>query len=262
MKLARLSLPILLVFTIFLSLQTSGQRSVVLNMPRYDDELFHFGFVLGLNQSFVSIRPIDDLATRVFGPSYFPESDFLQTPDSGKVLTIQSRPIPGFTISIVGDMRLGEHFNLRFIPSLAFGDRDLLYTIQTFTKGDTTQLDFTKKVPSTYINLPLEIKFKSKRYNNFRVYLMAGVQYTLDLASQAKKREEKNRDQKIVKFNQNDIYLEAGIGFDFYNEWFKMGVELKMMYGLMDNLTREGNIYTESIAGLHSRIFQLSFTFE
>ncbi len=260
MKFARLSLPILLVLTVFLVYPARSQRSVVLNMPHYDDELFHFGFVLGLNQSFVSVRPIDDLATRVFDSTYIP--DILPMPDSARVLSIQSRPIPGFTISIVSDLRLGEHFNLRFIPSLAFGDRDLLYTIQTYRKGDTAQIDLTKKVPSTYINLPLEIKFKSKRYNNFRAYLMTGVQYTLDLASQAKKREQKNSDQKIVKFNQNDLYVEAGVGFDFYNEWFKMGVELKMMYGLFDNLTREGNIYTESIAGLHSKIFQLSFTFE
>jgi len=260
LKFARFTLPVLLVLTFFLSMPARSQRGVVLNMPRYDDELFHFGFVLAVNQSFVTIRPISDLRTHVFDSTYLP--DILPTPDSAKVLSIQSRPIPGFTISIVSDMRLGEHFNLRFIPSLSFGDRYLLYTIQTYRDGDTLQMDLTKKVPSTYVNFPLEIKFKSARYNNFRAYLLGGVQYTLDLASQAKKREQKNRDQKILKFNQNDIYLEAGVGFDFYNEWFKMGVEFKMLFGLMDNLKRESNIYTDSIDKLHSKIFQLSFTFE
>jgi len=250
----------LLLFALFPWVTAKSQRGVILNMPRYDDEMFHFGFVLAVNQSFVAIRPIADLNTHAFDSTYIP--DILPTPDSAKILTIHSRPIPGFTISIVGDMRLGEHFNMRFIPSLSFGDRDLLYTIQTFRHGDTTQMDITKKVPSTYINFPLEFKFKSDRYNNFRAYLMAGVQYTLDLASQAKKREQKNRDQKIVKFNQNDIYLEAGVGFDFYNEWFKMGVEFKMLYGFMDILKREHNIYTDSIDKMTSKIFQLSFTFE
>ncbi len=260
MKFFRFILPLLLGLIVLFPYQARSQRNVVLNMPRYDDELFHFGFVLAVNQSFVTIQPISDLRTHIFDSTYLP--DILPTPDSARVLSIQGRPIPGFTISIVSDLRLGKRFNLRFVPSLSFGDRDLFYTIQSYHNGDTLLQDFTKKVPSTYINFPLEFKFRSARYNNFGVYLLGGVQYTLDLASQAKKREEKNREQKIVKFNQNDIYLEAGIGFDFYNEWFKMGVELKMMFGLMDNLTHEGNIYTESIDKLHSKIFQLSFTFE
>jgi hypothetical protein len=91
---------------------------------------------------------------------------------------------------------------------------------------------------------------------------MGGAQYTLDLASQAKKREQRSADQKIVKFNQNDVYLEAGVGFDFYNEWFKLGLEVKMMYGLFDQLKRENNLYTNSIQSLKSKIFQFSVTFE
>jgi hypothetical protein len=229
-------------------------------MPRYDQELFHFGFVLGVNQSLVALRPINDLSTHIFDSLYLP--DILPLPDSARVLSVEASSSPGFVISIVANMRLGEYFDLRFIPSLTFGDRDLLYTIQTYRKGDTTLILTDKRVPSTYVNFPLEIKFKSKRYDNFRAYLMSGVQFTLDLASQAKKREQKNADQKIVKFNSNDVYIEGGVGFDFYNEWFKLGIELKMMYGLFDVLKRENNIYTNSISSLKSRIFQLSFTFE
>ena len=240
--------------------QGRSQRNVVLNMPHYEEETFHFGFVLGVSQSFVTIKPIADLRTHIFDSTYIP--DILPLPDSARVLSVQSSPVPGFVISIVSDMRMGDHFNLRFIPSLTFGDRSLLYSIQTFRTTDTLMLNITKKIPSTYINFPIEIKYKSKRYNNFQAYLMGGVQYTLDLASQAKKREQKNRDQKIVKFNQNDFYLSAGVGFDFYNEWFKMGIELKMMYGFMDVLKREHNLYTDSIDKLSSKIFQLSFTFE
>ena len=65
-----------------------------------------------------------------------------------------------------------------------------------------------------------------------------------------------------MKLNASDFYAEAGVGFDFYNEWFKFGIELKMMYGMMDVLKREKNIYTDGIESLKSKIFQLSFTFE
>jgi hypothetical protein len=177
-------------------------------------------------------------------------------------MTVWSTPAIGFVISIVSNMRMGDHFDMRFIPSLSFGDRNLLYTIQSYRKGDTSLIEITKKIPSTYINFPLEIRYKSIRYNNFRAYVLGGVQYTLDLASQAKKREQKNADQKIIKFNGSDFYAEAGVGLEFYNEWFKFGIELKMLYGLTDVLKRERNLYTDSIESLKSKIFQVSFTFE
>jgi hypothetical protein len=266
LKIDRFIIAILLSAAVFLPLCGKSQRMVVLNMPSYDQEsLFHFGFILGVNQSLVTIKPIRDLGDHVFDSTYIP--DILPLPDSAKVLAINSTPIPGFVISIVANMQMGKHFELQFVPSLSFGDRTINYDLETYrfrtgAKEPVQRITITKKIPSTYINFPLEIKYKAVRYNNFRPYLLAGAQYSLDLASQAKKREQKNRNEKIVKFNQNDIYMEAGVGFDFYNEWFKFGLELKMMYGLTDVLKRENNIYTESIDKVNSKIFQISFTFE
>jgi len=232
----------------------------ILNMTTYDQDMFHFGFVLGANQCFTTLRPISDLNSHVFDSTYIP--DILPLPDSARVLSVWSTPALGFVISIVTNMRMGDHFDLRFIPSLSFGDRNILYSIQSYSKGDTSLFNITKKIPSTYINFPLEVRYKSIRYNNFRSYLLVGAQYTLDLASQAKKREQKNADEKIIKFNASDIYAETGVGFEFYNEWFKFGIELKMMFGLTDVLKREHNLYTDSIESLKSKIFQVSFTFE
>jgi len=192
--------------------------------------------------------------------TYIP--DILPLPDSAVIYSMQSHASPGFVISIVSNMRLNEYFDLRFIPSLAFGDRDIVYNIMTFRLGDTTMVNITKRIPSTYINFPLEVRYKAVRFGNFRPYLLGGVQYTLDLASQAKKRERKSNGQKIVKLNANDVYAEAGVGFDFYNEWFKFGVELKMQYGLFNVLKQENNIYTAGIEKINSKIFQISFTFE
>ena len=264
MKAARPVIAFLVFLAIVIPFSVKSQRRVVLNMPNYDQSLFHFGFVLGVNQCFASVKPIEDLSTHIFDTTFIP--DILPMPDSARVLSVNSSPIPGFVISILANMRMGDHLDLRFVPSLAFGDRTLNYEIETYTTfagGDTTKrLTVNKKIPSTYINFPIEVRYKAFRYNNFRPYIMVGAQYSLDLASQAKKREQKNSDEKIVKFNQNDIYAEAGVGFDFYNEWFKFGVELKMMYGFSDVLKRENNIYTESIDRVNSKIFQLSLTFE
>ncbi len=261
MKTSRYLISVLLIVLYCCTFNAAAQRSVILNQVNYDAQAkFHFGFVLGGNETYVSIRPIADLATHVFDSTYIP--DILPLPEHARILSIESSPTPGFVISIIANMHMGDNFDLRFIPSLSFGDRDLIYKIETYRKGDTTLMSVTKRVPSTYVNFPIEIKYKSKRYNNFRAYIMGGAQYTLDLASQAKKREQKSADQKIVKFNASDIYAEGGVGFDFYNEWFKFGIELKMMYGLMDVLRHENNIYTDGIASLKSKIFQVSFTFE
>ena len=260
MKPVRLIIVSLALFLLLFSGKGYSQKQWILNMPTYDKDLFHFGFVLGFDLTYVTIRPISDLTRHNFDSLYIP--DIVPLPDSAKVLSITSSASPGFVISIVGNMRLSENLDLRFIPSLTFGDRSLVYTIMTYRKESESLMVITKKVPSTYVNFPLEVKFKSDRYNNFRAYLMGGAQYTLDLASQAKKREQRSADQKIVKFNQNDMYVEAGVGFDFYNEWFKLALELKMMYGLFDQLKRENNIYTNSIESLKSKIFQFSVTFE
>jgi len=125
----------------------------VINSPRYDDDIVHFGFVLGANMSYLSIRPIPGFQKIVWDSTYLP--DILPTPAGGaRVLSIESVPSPGFVISIVSDLRLGPLFNLRFIPSLSFGDRDLVYTVLVYNKTDTTLMTITKKVPSTYINFP------------------------------------------------------------------------------------------------------------
>ncbi|MDP4280789.1 MAG: porin family protein [Bacteroidota bacterium] len=236
-----------------------SQRGI-LNMVTYDHDLLHFGFVLGINQTLLTVRPIADLNTHVFDSTYCP--DILPLPDSARILGIESVGRPGFVISIVSNLRIGDNLALRFIPSLSFGDRDLVYSIVTYRNGESTLRSITKKIPSTYVNFPLELTYRAERYYNFRPYLISGAQYTLDLASQAKKREKKSGNDKIVKLNANDVYLEAGVGFDFYNEWFKFGIELKMMYGLLDILKHENNIYTEGISNLNSKIFQVSLTFE
>ena len=129
-----------------------------------------------------------------------------------------------------------------------------------FRNGQDTLIDIRKNIPSTFVELPFHFKYKSKRLNNFRAYVLTGVNFRIDLASQANKSREQSQVQ--VKLKRNDIYYEIGVGFDFYFEWFKLGTEVKMSYGILDILKREDNIYTDGIDKLSSKIFQFSFTFE
>ena len=118
-----------------------------------------------------------------------------------------------------------------------------------------------KNITSAHVDFPLHIRYRSKRVHNFGAYVLAGAKYVLDLAATRGDKEEEDN-ETLVKLNKNDIAAEVGVGIEFYNGWFKLGIEVKMSYGLFNLLRDENNIYTGGIEELRSKIWQLSFTFE
>jgi len=228
----------ILLLLVVLLWNTSLAQVRVENLPKYDRKLFHFGFTIGFNQMDFAIK-------RAQNPYY-----------NDTLLTLYTEPEGGFQIGIVSNMRLHDNFDVRFIPTLSFGDRVLNYSLKT---QDSTILSQNKRIESTFIDFPLFIKFKSNRLTNLRAYVLAGGKYSLDLASQ---KGNKDYNEYMVKLKKHDFSGEVGVGFDFYLEYFKFAVELKMSYGFTDLLYRENNVYTNSIEKLNSKMFWLSFTFE
>lgn len=243
-------------FLIAFSVDATAQKRKVQNLPSYDEAPYHFGFILGINQMLFTVKPIENLSFKKWDPIESPDI----FADSLFVYSVTSSPTPGFTIGILGNLRLGKYFDLRFIPSLSFGERILNYDIRAYKDGESQRIETTKSITSTIIDFPLEFKYKSKRLNNFRAYVLAGASYTLDLASQ--KKAEQNSNDVTVKIQKNDVMLSVGVGFDFYTTYFKFGTQAKMGYGLNNMIKYEGNLYTDSIESLHSKVFLLSFTFE
>ncbi len=239
---------------LFTHLQSYAQIDRLKNLPKYDMSKYHFGFILATNQMFFSLESKHNFNMKKYTSQELGG-------DSLFLFGIESKPTIGFTIGIVSNLRLGKYFDLRFIPALSFGERYLNYSILQYDDSLTRRFDIQKNITSTFVEFPFHIKYKSKRLNNVRGYLLGGAKYTLDLASNAKRREE-NADATIVKLKKHDVLFEIGVGFDFYTTYFKFGTELKMSYGIMDMLKREGNIYTDGIERLNSKIFLLSFTFE
>ncbi len=223
---------------------SSAQVMSVRNLPKYDYKKYHFGFILGLNQMDFVVNPINDF----------------RNVDS--IYGVETEGEMGFNIGIVSNLRLAEYWDFRFIPTLSFGDRNVIFRVRKYSPlfGDTAILEEVKRVESTYLDFPFYFKYKSKRLNNMRAYVIGGFKYSIDLASQAKKKE--REDEYLIKLIANDMLMETGVGFDFYLQYFKFGIELKMSYGIFDLLKRENNVYSESIDQLSSKIFQLSFTFE
>jgi hypothetical protein len=228
----------MMLLLLFCSTSTAwAQRDRVKNLPAYDRQRVHFGFLLGLNTTDFKIKRIPG----------FNSSDTLFRVESDK----QS----GFNIGIIANVGLNELFSVRFAPDLAFSQRNLYYTFY-----DANQpVEVLKEIESTFLEFPFDLKLKSKRVNNYRMYVLAGARYNIDMVSQAKVQ---NKDKDFVKLKRNDYGYQYGIGIDFYMERFKFGTELKMYHGFRNLLVDDPAIFSSSIDALRSRIFQISFTFE
>ncbi|MDD5183795.1 MAG: porin family protein [Paludibacter sp.] len=210
------------------------------NLPYVDDKLLHFGFSLGLNALDFGITPS------------------LQSID-GKVYQMDvSNLKPGFSVGIISDLRLNRYLNLRFTPTLHFGERELIYMTQGVTQRDTINIT---TIP---VCLPLYLKYSAERKGNYRPYLLWGGGIYYDLG----------RDTgKILLLKPFDFYTEFGVGCDLYFSFFKLSPELKFALGFNDIFTpldqREAGFLSDqdktfslALSKLTSRMFTLTFNFE
>ena len=225
-------------FLISVSFSSFSQRhKKPQNLPRYDFKKIHFGFTLGINSLNFNINKNNNFLT------------------NDTLLTLLGKDQKGFNLGIVSNLRLGRYTDLRFIPTLVFGER-----ILNFRFNDQSNLTLKdKRIESTLIDFPISLKYKSARYNNFRTYVICGVKYSLDIASQS---EIDDEGQEIVKLNNHDLMIEGGFGIDFYLQYFKFSPQIKLSHGLINILSKDDTVYTETINNLKTSSWMLSFTFE
>ena len=229
---------ILIFFFISLTFSSYSQRhKKPQNLPRYDFKKIHFGFTLGINSLNFHINK---------------NNDFLI---NDTLLTMLAEDQKGFNLGIVSNLRLGRYTDLRFIPTLVFGERILNYKFN----NQSNLILQDKRIESTLIDFPISFKYKSARYNNFRTYVICGVKYSLDIASQS---EIDDEGQEIVKLNNHDLMLEGGFGIDFYLQYFKFSPQIKLSHGIINVLSKDNTLYTETINNLKTTSWMLSFTFE
>ena len=198
------------------------------NLPRYDFKKFYFGFTLGINSLDFKIKNNPKI---IYQDSLY---------------VLHSNNQKGFNLGIVSNFRLGKYTDLRFVPMLVFGERHLLYSFADSINNIEIE---KKKVESTLLDFPIYIKYKSQRYNNFRSYVLFGIKYSLDIASQ---KDIINEDEVIIKLNPNDLMGEIGFGMDFYLEFFKFSPQIKISRGVVNLLDRDQTVYTKSIKNLYT----------
>ncbi|MBP5376950.1 MAG: PorT family protein [Bacteroidaceae bacterium] len=222
----------------FASNVVQAQTRRVMNRPYIDQRRFHYGFLAGLNLQDIELQ--QNGYKDANGNQWFAEAPNFE---------------PGFSVGILGEFFLTKHLALRVIPTMHFGTKNMTYRN---TKNNDRQY---QSIKSTYISLPIDIKFSAERFNNYRPYAMVGVNPMLDLTV-------KRQQQLLLK--KFDCYLEAGFGCDFYWPWFKFIPEIKFCYGLLniidknrDDMTDASQlIFSESIDKGRSKMIVFTLYFE
>lgn len=159
---------------------------------------------------------------------------------------------PGFNLGIIANYQFHRYFDLRFIPTLSFSDKAIEYE-------DLNHNIQKKTLSSIYLDFPLQIRFKSDPIKDFRIYVIAGLRYDYDLASNVKSR----KADDIIRLNRHDAAAEYGIGFMIYFPYFILSPEFKVSHGFINvHAPSPGLIYSRVIERMYSRTFTFTINLE
>ncbi len=229
----------ILIGFIFIASSLSAQRFVDAghNYLSFQSKPYYFGITLAMNSS--RFRP-------------FKSSDFLE---SDRIYSVESLTGPGFNLGIIGNLKLGNEFDFRFLPTLSFAERTLSY--QSMLEG--SMKNSTKKIESVFVELPFHLRYKSKPYKDIRLFVIAGLKYGFDVASDSRSRQA----DQLVKISPNDFALEYGAGVQIFFPFFIFSPELKMSHGIGNTLLFNKTLDEATVLDkVLSRTFTISLHFE
>ena len=246
------------ILLIFLVSSVFAQKQKVKYLTTFDDKLIHFGFTLGVNALDFRVLNYNPIGEN-------PDFEEYRNPITREIITDESlihsdltEVIPGFTVAIITSLRLSKDFNLRFLPGMSFGERRIMFNVPVWDINQYEALPYYS-IKSTFLDFPLLIKYKARRINNGRPYVVFGAAFRQDISRTA--------EEDLIKLKNGGFYAELGAGWDNYFPFFRFSVEAKFSFGLTNQLGglpggTQRKYYAQSIKNLHSNIFTLSFHFE
>lgn len=206
------------------------------NFREFDQKSYYFGITLGYNTS--TYKP-------------FRSKDFI---NSDSILAILGQNGPGFNLGIVTNLKIGNYFDLRFLPTLSFVERNLRYM-----KDPQQQVFSDRTVESVFVEMPFHVRYKSAPYHDIRLFVIAGVKYAFDVASESRARQA----ETLVKIAPNDFSVEYGAGIQFFFPYFIFSPEFKVSQGIGNILIYNPNLEESTVLEkLLSRTFTVSLHFE
>ena len=226
------------ILLLLLPLFAVAQERKVQNKPYIDFRRLHYGFFIGVHAQDME----------------FANNGFVTENGETWYADIANYN-PGFSVGVLADLRLNTYMSLRAIPTMHFGQNTVRFREQN--SGETSK----QSLKTTYIAVPVHVKFAAERFNNYRPYVTAGVSPMWNLTV-------KKQQQLLLK--KFDFMIELGFGCDFYLPFFKLIPELKFSFSPLDVLKKERNDlldanylkFTQSVDGVTSKMVTLSLYFE
>lgn len=169
----------------------------------------------------------------------------------------------GFNVGLIGNLRINDFIDLRFEPGLFITTRNLFYSTEYFQGIDYGNNDLEREVKSTYVHIPLLVKFSTKRINNFKPFIIGGISTAMNLSSNEKNPDDNSNGQ--FRTTKSSLFYEIGFGIDFYLYNFKFTPSIRGLFGIKDELVRDNDPnspWTSNINSMKTRGVLINFTFQ
>ncbi|PCH76179.1 MAG: PorT protein [Flavobacteriaceae bacterium] len=200
---------LLFLLVILLGFQSSySQKKVIEHLQDWDNQKMYWGFYLGVNKKDYKISyKMDDVY-------------------------IRSEATPGFNVGLIGDLKLHNNISLRLEPGLSSNTKKLF-----FTHIPGGEKDSVRTLNSTYLRIPLLLKFSTNRFRNIRPYVVGGVSYDYNFSSN-----EDNPDDNFegeFRMKKNNFTYEIGVGIDIYLYYFVFSPSIRGVFAINNELVRD-----------------------
>lgn len=226
---------ILILALTFCSLVTVAQqkRWVQRNNPNYDDRKITYGFLMALHSSMYQVNYSDIFISQSFDTLH----------------SVNSSWTSGFTLGFIVNYRLGDFFDLRLTPQVAFYENKVRYQFTNEGFEDA-------RVETTMVEFPVLLKYKSERRGNIRMYMIGGVKPAFEASG---KKDNTKEELEVIETN---LSLEAGFGFDLYYPLFKFSPEIRFSRGIIDILGNRSNDYGQPLQRVNTNTVTVYFLFQ
>lgn len=233
----------LLILSLFLlSFIGFSQQRKVNQLPSFDKHEIHWGFYLGWNNSDYKIT---------YKENTFP----------GTSVELDSKT--GFNVGLIADMKINEYFNLRLEPGL-ISNESTLYFIDNDNLGVYDQYS-SAQIESTYLHIPILLKYSALRLNNTRPYLIGGFSYDYNFSSNQDNSDDNH--SGVFRTQTHNFMYEIGFGFDFYFHYFKFSPSIRGQFAMTNEIYYDDpangpSPWTDPIAIMGSRSLFVKLAFE
>jgi len=227
---------IFLGFFFLISVVVFAQRERVENLPTFDQRKLHYGFYLGLNQNDFKLN---------LRNSSIANADITVSPSAG------------FNVGLIADLRFHKNLNLRFEPGLVTNSKKIYFNHLVNPR------DSVREIGSTYLHVPVLLKFSTDRYKNIRPYVLGGISYDYNFSSNEANQDDNSSGEFRMK-THNFMY-EVGVGIDIYLYFFKFSPSIRGVFAINNEVKYDDNPnsqWTSPINFMGTRGVFLTFAFE